>query len=414
LALLFQLDSPVQAFDFPYKGNINQDTYLISAGAPGADAQYLLQRINHEVFTRPRSVMKAMLACLEAQQASLRRGALRDDEEWEPIRLIPTRQGQPFLETNDAYGYGCWRLMSKIPDARAYKSLSEIGDPVERLSVAEQAGRGLALYGALTEDMDLSGLESPLPGYRDTRLYYRQLSSVLAGSRTAEQAAAYLPADPVIRDSALQHFLVSLPEEQRHRRLADKGLAPFIRLLEAERAFAVTLLDQMEAGAIRTVAIHGDTKLDNFLFSARTGRVKSMVDLDTVMPHTWLADWGDLVRSSVNVAGEKTPDAADVRVDMEVFEAVSRGFLCCARNLRSAEIGLMVDAVEIIALELGARFLADYLRGDTYFRLGPRDPADLNRTRAIVQLTLFQRLRETAPALRDRIERFAQSAHTRG
>src|SRR4030042_1313435 len=104
--------------------------------------------------------------------------------------------------------------MSKIPEARAYRSLSEIIDPAERLNVAEQAGSGLALYGALTADMDLSGLERPLPGYRDTHLYYSQLLSVLGGARTAEQASPFLPIDPVVSESAIQHFLVSLPEEQ--------------------------------------------------------------------------------------------------------------------------------------------------------------------------------------------------------
>jgi hypothetical protein len=56
----------------------------------------------------------------------------------------------------------------------------------------------------------------------------------------------------------------------------------------------------------------------------------------------------------------------------------------------------MVDAAAIIALELGLRFLTDYLRGDSYFKLGPADPPDLNRTRAMVQLTLFRRFRECA------------------
>jgi hypothetical protein len=56
----------------------------------------------------------------------------------------------------------------------------------------------------------------------------------------------------------------------------------------------------------------------------------------------------------------------------------------------------MAAAPQIIALELGLRFLVDYLRGDSYFKLGPADPIDLNRTRAMAQLTLFRRLRERA------------------
>ena len=156
----------------------------------------------------------------------------------------------------------------------------------------------------------------------------------------------------------------------------------------------------MESGRIRRLAIHGDTKLDNFLFSTRTGRVKALVDLDTIMPHTWLADWGDMVRSLVNVAGEKERDLSRVQVDMDVYRAVARGFLSTARRVTPAEVGLMADAPQIIALELGLRFLLDYLRGDSYFKLGPADPPDLNGVRAMAQLSLFRRLRERADEAR--------------
>ena len=143
------------------------------------------------------------------------------------------------------------------------------------------------------------------------------------------------------------------------------------------------------------MAIHGDTKLDNFLFCMRSGRVKALIDLDTIMPHTWLADWGDMLRSLVNVAGEKEPDMAKVRADLDVYRAIARGFLGTAREVTPAEVALMPEAVRIIALELGVRFLADYLRGDTYFKLSPADPPDLNKRRALVQLSLFERLRES-------------------
>jgi hypothetical protein len=37
------------------------------------------------------------------------------------------------------------------------------------------------------------------------------------------------------------------------------------------------------------------------------------------------------------------------------------------------------------------------LKGDTYFKLGEDDPEDLNKTRAMVQLTLYRRLVEFGP-----------------
>ena len=76
LSSRFRLAHPVEVHDFPEKGNINQHTYLVFAGTPEPQ-EYLLQRINERVFTRPRSVMRAMIASIEAQRASMAAGAPR-------------------------------------------------------------------------------------------------------------------------------------------------------------------------------------------------------------------------------------------------------------------------------------------------------------------------------------------------
>jgi hypothetical protein len=410
LSSRFRLARPVEVHDFPDKGNINQHTFLVSAGTP-APREYLLQRINERVFTKPQAVMHAMIASIEAQRASVEAGRLPPGDEWEAITLLETVEGRQFLDVDNHRGNACWRLMLKIPEARTYKSLGEIGDAPERLRVAAEAGRGLALYGDFTCRMRTDTLENPLPGYRETRIYYDQLRSVLAGHRTAEDAGALIPADPALRHSTGEHFLVHLSDAECRRRVDDPEFRPWIALVQAQEAFGVSLLDAMDAGRIRRLAIHGDTKLDNFLFSTRTGRVKALVDLDTIMPHTWLADWGDMVRSLVNVAGEKERDLSRVRVDMDIYKAVARGFLSAAREVTAAEVDLMVDAVQIIALELGLRFLTDYLRGDSYFKVGPADPPDLNRVRAMVQLSLFLRLRERADEARGFIDDLRKEAH---
>lgn len=414
VASRFDVPTPLEAYDFPEKGNINQHTFLVqgglvrAGGEVGGEAssatEYLLQRINQHVFTRPRSVMAAMVACIEAQKRSLERGLLPAGREWETIELVPTREGSPCLEHRDRRGLTWWRLMVKIPECRTFKSLGQVTGRAEQLRVAEEAGRGLALFGDFTADMDCSRLESPLPGYRDTQVYFDQLSSVLFANRTAEDAEGLLPTDPVVRQSTQLHFLLHLPDAEYRRRTGDPDLRRFIDLAQREESFGTAIGRDMETGRIRTTAIHGDTKLDNFLFSTRTGRVKALVDLDTIMPLTWLADWGDMVRSLANVAGEKETDLDRVRVDMEIYEAMARGFLSTARAVTDAEVERMVDAVETIALELGIRFLADHLRGDSYFRLGPADPPDLNKTRAMVQLRLFELLRERSDEARSLVD----------
>jgi N-acetylhexosamine 1-kinase len=356
------------------------------------------------VFTRPRAVMAAMIACIEAQRANLGRGLLAPGEPWEPLTLVPTRDGRPFLEVVDRRGSACWRLMVRIAGASTYKSLAAV-DPGRRLMIAEQAGAGLAIFGTLSGGVDVSRLGAPLPGYRDTQLYYDQLLSVLAGHRTLEAASPHLPADQEVRQATQQHFLVHVPPDEYRRRVDDPGVRPFVDFLRDNAGAALLLARALGSGDIRRTLIHGDTKLENFLFDAGTGRVKALVDLDTIMAHTWLSDFGDMVRSLCNVAGEREADPAKIQVDMEVYRAVATGFLRSARNVTARELDLMVDAVEVIAIELGMRFLTDYLRGDSYFRLGPADPPDLNRIRGLAQLTLAERLRARADEARALVSR---------
>jgi hypothetical protein len=74
IASHFDLAAPLEAHDFPGKGNINRLTFAIESFGGGARRSYLLQQINQQVFTRPRSVMAAMVACIEAQRRNLAAG----------------------------------------------------------------------------------------------------------------------------------------------------------------------------------------------------------------------------------------------------------------------------------------------------------------------------------------------------
>jgi hypothetical protein len=290
-------------------------------------------------------------------------------------------------------------MMARIGQARSYKSLQEIPDSRARLRAAEEAGRGLALFGTLTAEMNPLQIHCPLPGYRDTGLYYDQLLSVLAGNRTPTQATSYLPADPALRQSTEDHFLVQVEDEEYQRRRQDPLVRRCIDIALGHKSHALKLARGLETGNLRTVLIHGDTKLENFLFSTRTGKAKALVDLDTIMPHTWLSDWGDMARSLINPAGERETDLAKVAVDLEVFESAACGFLSAAHHTAGHEVALMTDAVQIMSLELGVRFLTDYLRGDSYFRLGSADPPDLNKIRALVQFRLFENVRAHSGSL---------------
>ena len=383
----FQVNDQVEVLPFPGKGNINLHTYEIKVEG----LCYLLQKVNSSVFAFPYRVMNGMCQSIQAQRESLKDSSVQN---WEPIELVPTKEGKDFLDLTDEHGWSVWRLMVKIPDSCSFKSLSELSDRDKQLELAEEIGKGLAIYSDLTSSIDASTFEGSLPGYRDTALYFAQFHSVLAGNRSMGDALALMPEDPVLKTSAGPHFVVSCPDEVYESRLNDPEVKRCIELIKSRERFAMQLWEAMRVGLIRNTLIHGDTKIENFLFDTNSLTVKSLVDLDTIMSFTWLADYGDMLRSMVNIAGEKESNPDNIQVDKEVFKSVTKGFLKTSNQVTLAEIELMFASIQIITLELGVRFLTDYIKGDTYFMLGEGDPEDLNKIRGIAQITLFERLVE--------------------
>ena len=77
---------------------------------------------------------------------------------------------------------------------------------------------------------------------------------------------------------------------------------------------------------------------------------------------------------------------AKVALIFLVFEAFTKGFLeGTANSLTEKEIELLPMAVKIITLELGIRFLTDYLNGDVYYKTNYNDQ-NLDRTRTQLKL----------------------------
>jgi hypothetical protein len=408
IASQFGIPSPIELVDFQRKGNINQQTYWIKAGSPANRSEYLLQLLNPSVFTQPQRVMDAMISCIHAQEIALAKDASLHRGEWEILHLIPTKSKKPYLEIADPDGVKCWRMMVYIKDTHSFKSLREIPDKGTRLFIGEEAGRGLAIFGALTAQMNPSHICCPLPGYRDTELYYDQFHSVLEEHRTLEEASDYLPEDADLRYSTAPCFYTHLNPEEYHRRLSDPQLSRWINLALEQKSYALTLAHGLKTGKLKQTAIHGDTKLENFLFSDTTKRVKALVDLDTIMPHTWLSDWGDMIRSLTNIAGERETNPDSIQIDLEVFQAAAKGYLSGAHADMLQEVELMAEAPAIMALELGVRFLTDYLRGDNYFAVNLQDPPDLNKIRAMVQLNVFEKLRRNTGLMKQHIARLCR------
>lgn len=147
-------------------------------------------------------------------------------------------------------------------------------------------------------------------------------------------------------------------------------------------------------GDVPARTIHGDAKLNNVLLDARTEDALCVIDFDTVSAGLLLHDVSDCVRELLSgTAGRRGSLAED---DLAAFGALLGGFVRgVGAGLSVVERDHVIDAVVSIALELAARFLTDFLSGDTYFHT-TRDWENLERTRQhilLVKLVETQRRR---------------------
>ena len=72
---------------------------------------------------------------------------------------------------------------------------------------------------------------------------------------------------------------------------------------------------------------HNDTKLSNILFDKDTDKAVCLIDLDTVMPGALAYDFGEGLRTGITTAKEDEQDLDKIKIDINRFEAYTKGFL---------------------------------------------------------------------------------------
>ena len=352
----FQIDGKLMAAARLGIGRIN-DTYEVRFSGGKRDL-YVVQRINQNVFKRPLDVMENVQRVTEHLKCKMEECGSGD-----PLRnvltLVPAKDGKCYLEDGNG---DVWRTYLFIEGA--------VGHAV--VDSPEQAREGARAFGAFFAGLvDLPGepLHETIPGFHDTRGRYAAL----------EEAIARDTWDRVAHAGAEIEFARSR-----------KGIADMVAEIEAD-------------GQIPRRTTHGDTKLNNVLIDEDTDRAVCVIDLDTVMPGYILHDFGDMVRTFCNTAGERAGNLDSVCVDMAVFEAVVDGYLETAGPLMTpAELDTLVAGARTAAYEVGIRFLSDHLAGDVYFKsLYPGQ----NLERARTQMKLVESMEENEEQMLEIVRR---------
>lgn len=181
-------------------------------------------------------------------------------------------------------------------------------------------------------------------------------------------------------------------------------VAEEIAFVRAREGFTHLFVDKLNDGSLPMRVTHNDTKLNNVLFDDGTRLPCTVIDLDTVMPGSYLYDFGDAMRSGSTHAAEDEKDLSLVDFDLELYEAFTKGYLSmCKDSLTKTEIEMLPYASIMLTLECGIRFLTDHLNGDTYFRIH-REGHNLDRCRT--QFKLVCEMEKNIDNMRAIIEKY--------
>ncbi len=333
-------------------GGLINATYLLHITSPQGAERLVFQRVNTAVFNKPELVMENVKLVTKHLKQVVPQGR--------NLNLEFTIDGASYIL--DGQG-GLWRAFNYLAECVGHET-------VQSLTQAEEAGRAFGHFLSQLEGLDASQLHEIIPNFHHTPSRLRALEEACA-QNTADRAG-----------------IVTRQME-------------FIK----ERREVIDLIEDLrEAGELPLRTTHNDTKVSNVLFDKATGKAVCVIDLDTVMPGTVLYDFGDLVRTSVNTVPEDASEA-EVTCDLEIFEALTKGYLEAAQDtLTEVEVLHLVDSAKVITLELAMRFLTDYLKGDRYFRVA-RETQNLERARN--QLRLVELIEEKEAEMRDIVDRLS-------
>jgi len=324
-------------------GHINS-TYRITT----ADGEYILQRINHHVFPRPDKVMENGVAVTEHLR---KKGS-------NALTFLRTKEGSACFRDQDG---NYWRMYEFIPGLAL--------DAPEKPEDLYQAGVAFGQFQALLADFPSETLYPVIPRFHDTPHRYEQLRAAITADRMGRASAVTKELDWLFSQEILAGTL---------QRMADRRELPL----------RVT---------------HNDTKLNNVLLDAETGKPLCILDLDTVMPGLSAFDFGDAIRFG---AATNHEDAPHNSIDLQLFRMYAEGYLQQARNLTENEYAVLCLGAFIMTLEVGMRFLTDYLDGDRYFKIAHPEH---NLLRARNQLALAADILDKLPQMEGIIQKIRTS-----
>ena len=345
-------------------GFIN-DSYVVPAKRVG-ETSYCLQRINHNIFKDVEGLMRNIEIVTSHIREKLLIGR-EENIERKGLHLIPTKEGKLFYKSPEG---NYWRLYVLVEPATSQEKVTP--------KAAELTGEAFGRFQCQLADLPFNALCESIPNFHNMEFRLQQL-------------------DEAIKD--VQGDDVQGTKEVRRKRLeACKDIVEWIDKRRQMMCLAEILFRE---GKLRKHINHCDTKVNNVLFD-EAGRPICIVDLDTVMPGFVFSDFGDFMRTAANTGAEDDPNLDNIHVDLEIFEAYTKGYLKEATFLTPLEKELLPYGCRLLSYMQTVRFFTDYLNGDTYYKIAYPEH-NLVRTKA--QLRLVEEQEKAEEQMRSIIAR---------
>ena len=336
----------------PLGAGLINDSYKVTTTPPEA-SDYVLQRINHTIFTNVDMLQNNFYRVTTHIRRKLEaRG--ENDIDRKVLTLVPTLDHKLYYHDGESY----WRVLIFIPNAKSYEAVTP--------EYSYYAGQAFGDFQAMLADIPVE-LGETIPDFHNMEFRLKQLHEAVAAD-TASRVAK---------------------------------VRPLLDELE-KRADAMCLAERLHReGKLPKRICHCDTKVNNMMFD-ETGRVLCVIDLDTVMPSYIFSDFGDFMRTAANTGEEDDPNLDNVNFNMEIFKAFTKGYIEKARVfLTDIEIDNLPYAATLFPYMQTVRFLTDYINGDTYYKI--KYP-EHNLVRSRAQFKLLQSAEAAVPAMKAYID----------
>jgi Ser/Thr protein kinase RdoA (MazF antagonist) len=319
-------------------GNIN-DTYLVRTQEPDKP-DYILQKVNHHIFKNvPELQQNIVRVTTHIRQKLIVRNT--SDPDRRVVTLIPANDGKWY--TTDSQG-NFWRMMIFIQGSQSYDQLTS---PL----LAYKAGIAFGEFSALLSDLPGAPLYETIKDFHNMEWRLQQFREAVSDNRAGRLE--------MVREEVNQ---------------------------VEERAEYMCLVQRLgREGKLPKRITHCDTKINNILFDEQ-GEILCVIDLDTVMTGYVSSDFGDAIRTGANSGEEDDMDLTNVSLNIGLYKGFAEGFITGGASfLTKEEIEILPFAAKLFAYMQAVRFLADFINGDTYYKI--KYPMhNLQRTKAQLKL----------------------------